>query len=187
MYVAADTNTDITPVDLNPYTDCPWSTNVQVRNREDTLTCARHMHTDSLAPIFLTSSVTGSGLDLVRLFYNLLPQRINWHGPLLLVECLGFWVLGLDQVLGSKVLILGGFPGFNASMCACRAEKAKEPVEFIIDETFGVRLLLSFLICPLFWHPGSRCIAIADLCTHGGGSYPWTPPSTGRLAIIEFI
>lgn len=45
---------------------------------DDTLTCARHMHTDSLAPIFLTSSVTGDGLELIRLFYNLLPQRIKW-------------------------------------------------------------------------------------------------------------
>lgn len=36
------------------------------------------MHADSLAPIFLTSSVTGEGLDLIKLFYNLLPQRHNW-------------------------------------------------------------------------------------------------------------
>ena len=51
---------------------------VQVRNKDDVLTCARHMHTDSLAPVFLTSSVTGEGLELVRLFYNLLPQRHKW-------------------------------------------------------------------------------------------------------------
>ena len=50
----------------------------QVRTREDCLTCARHIHTDSLAPVFLTSSVTGDGLELVRLFYNLLPQRQRW-------------------------------------------------------------------------------------------------------------
>ncbi len=30
----------------------------QVRTRDDVLTCARHMHSDALAPIFLTSSVT---------------------------------------------------------------------------------------------------------------------------------
>ena len=51
---------------------------LQVRNKDDVLTCARHMHTDSLAPIFMTSSVTGEGLELVRLFYNLLPQRHKW-------------------------------------------------------------------------------------------------------------
>jgi len=67
-----------------------------VRTVDDTLTCARHMHTDSLAPIFLTSSVTGDGLDLIRLFYSVLPSRIKW------------------------------------------SEKASKPVEFIIDETFGV-------------------------------------------------
>lgn len=50
----------------------------QVRSQDDVLTCARHMHMDSLAPIFLTSSVTGQGLDLVRTFYNLLPQRHKW-------------------------------------------------------------------------------------------------------------
>lgn len=31
-----------------------------VRTRDDVLTCARHIHTDALAPIFLTSSVTGA-------------------------------------------------------------------------------------------------------------------------------
>ena len=55
-----------------------FGTGAQVRNKDDVLTCARHMHTDSLAPVFLTSSVTGEGLELVRLFYNLLPQRHKW-------------------------------------------------------------------------------------------------------------
>ncbi|GAB4820818.1 hypothetical protein N2152v2_007864 [Parachlorella kessleri] len=50
-----------------------------VRTRDDVVTCARHIHSDSLAPIFLTSSVTGQGLDLIRLFYSLLPQRQNWY------------------------------------------------------------------------------------------------------------
>eukprot|EP01024_Parvocaulis_polyphysoides_P029739 TRINITY_DN2693_c1_g1_i1.p1 TRINITY_DN2693_c1_g1~~TRINITY_DN2693_c1_g1_i1.p1 ORF type:complete len:266 (+),score=33.22 TRINITY_DN2693_c1_g1_i1:120-800(+) len=54
------------------------------------------MSAESLAPIFLTSAVTGRGLDLVRIFYSLLPQRQQW------------------------------------------SEKAKEPAEFVIDETFGV-------------------------------------------------
>eukprot|EP00884_Botryococcus_braunii_P019205 jgi/Botrbrau1/5969/Bobra.104_1s0001.1 len=51
----------------------------QVRTKDDVVTCARVMHTDSLAPIFLTSSVTGAGLDLIRMFYDLIPQRHNWH------------------------------------------------------------------------------------------------------------
>lgn len=49
-----------------------------VRNVDDVLLCARNMNTDSLAPVFLTSAVTGKGLDLVRIFYNLLPQRQRW-------------------------------------------------------------------------------------------------------------
>ena len=49
-----------------------------IRTVDDVLLCARNMNTDSLAPIFLTSAVTGKGLDLVRLFYNLLPQRHRW-------------------------------------------------------------------------------------------------------------
>ena len=60
------------------------------------MTCARAITSESLAPIFLTSAVTGQGLDLLRLFINLTPQRQRW------------------------------------------AERRAEPVEFIIDETFGV-------------------------------------------------
>lgn len=46
-----------------------------VRCAADVALCARSLHADSLAPIFLTSAVTGQGLDLVRLFVNLMPQR----------------------------------------------------------------------------------------------------------------
>lgn len=63
---------------------------------QDVVTCARAITSESLAPIFLTSAVTGQGLDLLRLFINLTPQRQRW------------------------------------------AERRAEPVEFIIDETFGV-------------------------------------------------
>jgi GTPase len=49
-----------------------------VRSLEDVYTCARHIHSDALAPVFLTSSVTGDGLELVRAFFNLLPQRQRW-------------------------------------------------------------------------------------------------------------
>mmetsp|Transcript_28049 Transcript_28049/g.75778 ORF Transcript_28049/g.75778 Transcript_28049/m.75778 type:complete len:612 (-) Transcript_28049:155-1990(-) len=49
-----------------------------VRSMDDVLLCARNMHTDSLAPVFLSSSVTGKGLDLVRTFFSLLPQRQRW-------------------------------------------------------------------------------------------------------------
>jgi len=51
---------------------------------------------EALAPILLTSAVTGRGLDLLRLLLNLLPQRQQW------------------------------------------TQRQAEPVEFLIDETFGV-------------------------------------------------
>eukprot|EP00879_Flechtneria_rotunda_P004973 GHRR01005249.1.p1 GENE.GHRR01005249.1~~GHRR01005249.1.p1 ORF type:complete len:692 (+),score=252.35 GHRR01005249.1:378-2453(+) len=49
-----------------------------VRGHDEVLTAARNITTDSLAPIFLTSAVTGKGLDLVRMFYSLLPARHRW-------------------------------------------------------------------------------------------------------------
>lgn len=45
-----------------------------VHNVADALTCAKNIQSASLAPIFLTSAVTGRGLDLLRCFLNLLPQ-----------------------------------------------------------------------------------------------------------------
>ena len=46
------------------------------------MTCARNIASDTIAPIFLTSSVTGEGLDLMRVFLNLLPQRYEWFGKM---------------------------------------------------------------------------------------------------------
>ena len=78
-----------------------------VRNRDDVITCARHMHADALAPIFLTSSVSGEGLDLVKLFYNLLPQRVDWaerasgHAEFIIDETFG--VPGVGTVVAGTV------------------------------------------------------------------------------------
>lgn len=63
---------------------------------QDVLTCALSITSEALAPIFLTSAVTGLGLDLLRLFVDLAPLRRRW----------------------------GDVQG--------------EPLEFMIDETFGV-------------------------------------------------
>ena len=120
----------------------------QVRSRDDVLTCARHMHADSLAPIFLTSSVTGRGLDLIRLFYNLLPQRHNWcatqqrrrlgeggrgrGGAGQAGAGLG---RGLARCAPTRVWLAP--PMRPASPCR-RFERTSEHAEFIIDETFGV-------------------------------------------------
>ena len=53
-----------------------------VRGPDDALLAARCMARGAdaapVAPIFLTSAVTGAGLDLVRLFFGLVPQRTRW-------------------------------------------------------------------------------------------------------------
>jgi len=49
-----------------------------VRTLDDVYSAASNMATDTIAPIFLVSSVDGRGLDRLRLFLNLLPQRIEW-------------------------------------------------------------------------------------------------------------
>lgn len=45
---------------------------------QDVITCARAMTAEAIAPIFLTSAVTGQGLRELRLFFNLAPQRQPW-------------------------------------------------------------------------------------------------------------
>jgi GTPase len=77
---------------LSPSSDCQ----LHYIGLQDVITCAKAITSEALAPIFLTSSVSGQGLELLRLFINLAPQRHQW------------------------------------------AAKLDEPVEFIIDETFGV-------------------------------------------------
>lgn len=55
---------------------------IMVRNQDDVMTCARNLSSDTIAPIFLTSSVTGEGLDLLRQFLNLVPQRYEWFSKM---------------------------------------------------------------------------------------------------------
>ena len=55
----------------------PLATHSRRGAAQDVITCARGI-SEALAPIFLTSAVTGQGLDLLRLFINLAPQRQQW-------------------------------------------------------------------------------------------------------------
>lgn len=55
---------------------------IVVRTQDDVLTCARNIASDTIAPVFLTSSVTGEGLDHLRSFLNMLPQRFEWFSKL---------------------------------------------------------------------------------------------------------
>ncbi|MEW5298295.1 MAG: hypothetical protein WDW36_001435 [Sanguina aurantia] len=78
-----------------------------VRSVDDVLLCARNMNADALAPIFLTSAVTGKGLELIRLFYNLLPQRHRWidkqNDPAEFVIDETFGVPGVGTVVAGTV------------------------------------------------------------------------------------
>ena len=95
----------------------------RVANRDDVLACVRHMAADALAPIFLTSAVDGTGLDLVRLFFNLLPQRQDWsakaaeHAEFVIDET--FSVPGVGTVVAGTVkrgvIALGGQGGGSSS------------------------------------------------------------------------
>eukprot|EP01026_Neomeris_dumetosa_P083875 TRINITY_DN9778_c0_g1_i8.p1 TRINITY_DN9778_c0_g1~~TRINITY_DN9778_c0_g1_i8.p1 ORF type:complete len:582 (-),score=67.91 TRINITY_DN9778_c0_g1_i8:226-1971(-) len=89
-----------------------------VRTLDDVFTCACNMSTESLAPIFLTSSVTGRGLDLVRRFYSILPQRQQWaekakmHAEFVIDETFG--VPGVGTVVAGTMK--GGCISTNATL-----------------------------------------------------------------------
>ena len=55
---------------------------ILVRTMDDVMTCARNIASNTIAPIFHTSSVTGEGLDLLRAFLNLIPQRYEWFAKM---------------------------------------------------------------------------------------------------------
>lgn len=52
------------------------------RSEADVVACARSLaNNDRIAPIFLTSAVTGENLDLIRLLLNLVPPRKILEAP----------------------------------------------------------------------------------------------------------
>mmetsp|Transcript_34634 Transcript_34634/g.87650 ORF Transcript_34634/g.87650 Transcript_34634/m.87650 type:complete len:638 (-) Transcript_34634:745-2658(-) len=103
-----------------------------VRNVDDVLLCARCMSTDALAPVFLTSSVTGKGLDLVRLFYNLLPQRTRWAekraAPAEFVIDETFGVPGVGTVVAGTVKAGTILPNMTLMMGPDIADGSFKPV-----------------------------------------------------------
>lgn len=50
-----------------------------IRNEDDVITCAKTLVSDRICPIFMVSNVTGTNLDLLRKFFNLLPVRRDWE------------------------------------------------------------------------------------------------------------
>ena len=89
-----------------------------VRNQDDVMTCARNIASETIAPIFLTSSVTGEGLDLIRQFLNLIPQRYEWfakmtHEPEFIIDET-FAVPGVGTVVAGTVK--SGVIGVNSNL-----------------------------------------------------------------------
>ena len=48
---------------------------IKVETKEDIVMCAKDIHTESIVPMFLTSSVTGDGIDQLKEFLNLVGKR----------------------------------------------------------------------------------------------------------------
>jgi len=50
-----------------------------IKTMDDAIVASKVMPTGRIVPIFTVSNVTGKGLDLLRTFLNLLPQRTRWN------------------------------------------------------------------------------------------------------------
>jgi elongation factor 1-alpha len=50
-----------------------------IKKMEDAIVASKVMPCSRVAPIFTVSNVTGEGLELLRVFLNLLPQRNRWN------------------------------------------------------------------------------------------------------------
>ena len=46
-----------------------------VKTQDDIILCSKNIYTDSITPIFQTSSVTGEGLDMVKTFLNIVSKK----------------------------------------------------------------------------------------------------------------
>ncbi|RLE94185.1 MAG: GTP-binding protein [Thermoprotei archaeon] len=80
----------------------------EVRRLDDAVVAARHMQSGRVLPIFRVSSVTGEGLELLRVFLNLLPPRTRWREklgkPLLMYVDDIFNVRGVGPVVAGLVM-----------------------------------------------------------------------------------
>lgn len=87
-----------------------------MKTEDDVVNCAKNMsqHT-RLVPMIQVSNVTGQGLDLLRLFLNLLPSKQEWqrasHD-----EGVEFWIDDHFQITGVGVVVSGNM--FKGSLAA---------------------------------------------------------------------
>eukprot|EP01060_Flectonema_neradi_P015507 TRINITY_DN2211_c0_g1_i1.p1 TRINITY_DN2211_c0_g1~~TRINITY_DN2211_c0_g1_i1.p1 ORF type:complete len:804 (+),score=150.54 TRINITY_DN2211_c0_g1_i1:79-2490(+) len=78
-----------------------------VRKQEDVVICAKNIKADKIAPIFMVSNVTGTNIDWVLDFINIIPVRKDWAAlakqPKELVIDSIFYVSGVGTVVGGII------------------------------------------------------------------------------------
>lgn len=53
-----------------------------IKTDDDVIQCSKNIVNDRIAPVFMTSHVTGENLDLLKKFLNLLPLRRDWESQM---------------------------------------------------------------------------------------------------------
>ena len=79
----------------------------KVNNKEDVLLCSKNNNSNSIVPMFFCSNVTGEGIDLLRMFLNLLGKRKENSNKgskdVLFNTDTVFFVTGVGVVLGGHL------------------------------------------------------------------------------------
>jgi GTPase len=78
-----------------------------VKSAPDVVTAIKGIANEKFTPIFQLSNVRGDGLDLIRLFLNLVPPRMQWcsslHTPAEVIVDESYFVAGVGTVIGGTV------------------------------------------------------------------------------------
>lgn len=78
-----------------------------VKSAPDVVTAIKGIANEKFTPIFQLSNVRGDGLDLLRLFLNLVPPRMQWsssiHTPAEVIVDESYFVAGVGTVIGGTV------------------------------------------------------------------------------------
>jgi GTPase len=118
-------------------------TGVTVKTEADMILCAKRVATETIAPIFHVSNVTGEGHDLLLNFFNLLPKRVLPPSTEEVEYCVDstFKVPGIGTVLGGNLhsgsihvgdkLLLGPNDGVYREFSVRSIHCKRVPVQFV--------------------------------------------------------
>lgn len=79
----------------------------EVKDVDDAVLCAKTIHSDGIVPMFYVSNVTGEGIDFVKTFLNLIPQKKPKKNGCTNVEYhidTTFHVVGVGTVTGGHLI-----------------------------------------------------------------------------------